>query len=129
MKFRRHCVLAAFFLVAALPGYVAAQATNPAADIKAAYTKYEYRIAMRDGKRLFTSVYVPKDDSQKYPILLMRTPYSLQPYGVDQYPDSLGPSPLFLSEGYIFAYQDVRGRWMSEGEFVNVRPHNPKKGP
>jgi putative CocE/NonD family hydrolase len=95
--------------------------------VKANYTKYEYRIPMRDGKKLFTSVYVPKDDSKRYPILLMRTPYSVQPYGVDKYKDNLGPSPLFGRSGYIFAYQDVRGRWMSEGDFVNMRPHNPSK--
>lgn len=100
-----------------------------AQDVKSRYTKYEYLIPMRDGKRLFTAVYVPKDDSQKYPILLTRTPYSVRPYGADQYRDTLGPSPLFDKAGYIFAYQDVRGRWMSEGEFVNMRPHNPNKGP
>ncbi len=95
--------------------------------VKANYTKYEYRIPMRDGKKLFTSVYVPKDDSKKYPILLMRTPYSVRPYGVDQYKNDLGPSPFFGKSGYIFAYQDVRGRWMSEGDFVNMRPHKPGK--
>lgn len=95
--------------------------------VKSHYTKYEYRIPMRDGKKLFTSVYVPKDDSKRYPILLMRTPYSVQPYGVDRYKSDLGPSPLFGKSGYIFAYQDVRGRWMSEGEFVNMRPYNPDK--
>jgi putative CocE/NonD family hydrolase len=95
--------------------------------VKANYTKYEYQIPMRDGARLFTSVYVPKDDSQTYPILLKRTPYSVKPYGVDQYPENLGPSPLFGKEGYIFVYQDVRGRWMSEGEFVHMRPHRSEK--
>lgn len=95
--------------------------------VKSHYTKYEYRIPMRDGKRLFTSVYVPKDDSQTYPLLMKRTPYSVGPYGADQYPADLGPSPLFGKEGYIFVYQDVRGRWMSEGEFVQMRPHRPKK--
>lgn len=96
-------------------------------EVKAQYTKYEYRIPMRDGKRLFTAVYVPKDQSQTYPILMTRTPYSVKPYGVDQYRNDLGPSPLFGKEGYIFVYQDVRGRWMSEGEFVNMRPHRPGK--
>ena len=61
------------------------------ADIKAKYTKYEYRIPMRDGKRLFTAVYVPKDQSQKYPIMLNRTPYSVQPYGADEYKRSARP--------------------------------------
>jgi putative CocE/NonD family hydrolase len=90
--------------------------------IKANYTKYEYRIPMRDGKRLFTAVYVPKDDAETYPILLMRTPYSVGPYGVDRYPSDLRPGPRFARAKYIFAYQDVRGCWMSEGEFVNMRP-------
>ncbi len=91
------------------------------------YTKFEYKIAMRDGVHLFTSVYVPKDTTRRYPIMLSRTPYSVQPYGVDAYKSDLGPSPLFGKEGYIVAYQDVRGRWMSEGEFVNMRPHREQK--
>jgi uncharacterized protein len=95
--------------------------------IKAKYTKYEYRIPMRDGIHLFTSVYVPKDKSQPYPIMLSRTPYSVAPYGTDDYKSDLGPSPLFGKDGYIVAYQDVRGRYMSEGEFVNMRPHRPQK--
>jgi putative CocE/NonD family hydrolase len=113
-----------------LPGRVQAQAVPPVEppfDVKANYTKYEYRIPMRDGKRLFTAVYVPKDQSKTYPILMMRTPYSCQPYGPDKYPDQLRPSTLFAKAGYIFVYQDVRGRWMSEGEFVNMRPHIPSK--
>lgn len=96
-------------------------------DVKAQYTKHEFRIPMRDGKRLFTAVYVPKDTDQRYPIMMMRTPYSVGPYGVDRYKDNLGPSPLFARAGYIFVYQDVRGRNMSEGEFVNMRPHLAKK--
>jgi putative CocE/NonD family hydrolase len=95
--------------------------------IKSHYTKYEYRIPMRDGCRLFTSVYIPKNDATTYPILLKRTPYGLSPYGVDQYPGSLGPSTLLAEAGYIFVQQDVRGRWMSEGEFVHMRPHRPEK--
>ena len=75
--------------------------------VKAHYTKYEYRIPMRDGVKLFTAVYVPKDTSQRYPILLTRTPYTVSPYGADQYKSDLGPSALFGKEGYIFAYQDV----------------------
>jgi len=95
--------------------------------ILAHYTKYEYRIPMRDGKRLFTSVYVPKDDSKQFPILMQRTPYSVASYGIDKYRDSIGPSPLFVKAGYIIVYQDVRGRWMSEGEFSNMRPHLTSK--
>jgi putative CocE/NonD family hydrolase len=127
--FACRAICALCMLAAVAPGRLAAQ-TLTVAEIKERYTKYEYRIPMRDGKRLFTAVYVPKDQSKSWPIMLMRTPYSVKPYGADQYRETLGPSSLFDKAGYIFAHQDVRGRWMSEGEFVNMRPHNPaKKGP
>ena len=74
-------------------------------------------------RRLFTSVYVPKDTSQPYPILIDRTPYSVGPYGEDQYKKQIGPSDEFEKAGYIIVYQDVRGRYMSEGEFVEMHPH------
>lgn len=105
-----------------VPTWAQSPTASPTVDVKALYTKYEYRIPMRDGVRLFTAVYVPKDTSQKYPFLLRRTPYNCKPYGVDQYPEKLGPSELFAKSGYIFVFQDVRGRWMSEGELVNMRP-------
>jgi putative CocE/NonD family hydrolase len=103
--------------------------------IRAHYTKYEYRIPMRDGVRLFTAVYVPKPsafpgDAGPYPFLMERTPYDIAPYGEDKYPPHLGPSGEFEKSGYIFVYQDVRGRWMSEGQFVEMRPHiDVKKSP
>ncbi len=87
------------------------------------YTKYEFRIPMRDGVKLFTIVYVPKDLSQPYPILMQRTPYSVGPYGIDNYRPLVGPSELAEKEGFIFAYQDVRGRYLSEGTFIDVPPH------
>lgn len=87
------------------------------------YTKYEYRIPMRDGVKLYTIAYVPKDRSRKYPIILTRTPYSIRPYGPDNYIEDPGRFRLrYFQEGYIVAYQDVRGRYMSEGTYVNVRP-------
>lgn len=86
------------------------------------FTKREVYIPMRDGIKLFTAIYSPKDASQKYPILLNRTPYTISPYGADKFRSSLGPNPLFARLGYIFVYQDVRGRWMSEGKFVDTRP-------
>src|SRR5579859_567229 len=79
--------------------------------IKANYTKYDHEIVMRDGVKLFTSVYIPKSVDAPLPIMLIRTPYSVRPYGEDQYPATLGPSDFFAKEGYIFAYQDVRGRY------------------
>ena len=90
--------------------------------IRANYHKHEYQIPARDGVKLFTAVYEPKDSSQSYPIMLCRTPYSVGPYG-EGYKETLGPSELFPREGFIFVYQDVRGRYMAEGEFVNMRPH------
>ncbi len=96
-------------------------------NVREHYTKYEYRIPMRDGVRLFTSVYVPKDTSVAYPFLMDRTPYSVAPYGEDRYPPKLGPSEAFARAGYIFVYQDVRGRYMSEGKFVEMRPHIDNK--
>jgi putative CocE/NonD family hydrolase len=118
-------VIAVLFL--AIP-IADAQQPGPSAPaenyVRVHYTKYEYRIPMRDGKRLFTSVYVPKDATGgPYPFLMGRTPYSVAPYGEDQYPARLGPSDEFEKSGYIFVYQDVRGRWMSEGDFVEMRPH------
>ena len=95
--------------------------------IKNNYTKREVSIPMRDGVKLFTSIYEPKDRSQKYPIMFDRTPYTVAPYGPDKFKLLLGPDELFAREGYIFVYQDVRGRWMSEGEYEDVRPYIPNK--
>jgi len=91
------------------------------------YVKNEYMIPMRDGVKIFTVVYSPKDTSIKYPILLNRTPYSAGPYGDNSYKSELGPSRIFEKEGYIFVYQDVRGKFMSEGTFVEMRPYIENK--
>ena len=93
-----------------------------AAWIRAHYTKFEYRIPMRDGVKLFTAVYRPNSPKGPLPFLMLRTPYSVNHYGADKYPDRLGPYPAFEKEGFIFVLQDVRGRFMSEGKFVNMRP-------
>ncbi|MGA2002988.1 MAG: CocE/NonD family hydrolase [Terriglobales bacterium] len=103
------------------------KAEAPDFDVKEHYTKYEYRIPMRDGVHLFTAIYVPKDNSRTYPFLINRTPYSVGPYGVDLYRTHLGPSTDFDKAGYIFVDQDVRGRSMSEGTFVEMRPHIDNK--
>src|SRR5687767_2005132 len=78
--------------------------------IRANYTKHEYLVPMRDGVRLFTSVYTPKDKSQQYPLMINRTPYTVAPYGIDNYRNRLGPSDKFARERFIFVYQDVRGK-------------------
>jgi putative CocE/NonD family hydrolase len=125
---RRNLAIVAFIALT-LTASLAAQAKPdaPEYDIKEHYTKYEYRIPMRDGVHLFTSIYVPKDASRAYPFLINRTPYSVGPYGVDMYRTRLGPSPDFDRAGYIFVNQDVRGRFMSEGTFVEMRPHIDNK--
>ncbi len=92
------------------------------------YIKQEHFITMRDGVRLFTSVYIPRDSTEKHPILITRTPYSCSPYGEkkfrawwsNHYKD-------YFRENYIMVVQDVRGKFMSEGEFIDVRPFNPNK--
>ncbi len=90
-------------------------------EVKRSYTKYEYMIPMRDGVHLYTAVYVPTSVPGKHPILMERTPYSAGPYGPDAYTYFRG-SPKLREKGYIFAYQDVRGKYMSEGDYVNIRP-------
>ncbi|MGN6211219.1 CocE/NonD family hydrolase [Parafilimonas sp.] len=92
------------------------------------YTKKEIYIPMRDGVKLFTSFYIPNDSAEKHPILLTRTPYSCAPYGENNYKKYwLSYFTQYIHEGYIFVTQDVRGRWMSEGDFANVRPFNANK--
>jgi uncharacterized protein len=104
--------------------------------IREYYTKYEYLIPMRDGAKLHTIAYVPKLEGRKYPFMMMRTPYGTGPYGADNYLASqsprtvarFAPSPRFIREGYIIVHQDVRGKFMSEGSFVDVKPHATVKG-
>ncbi|MGO4816851.1 CocE/NonD family hydrolase [Flavobacterium sp. W22_SRS_FP1] len=91
------------------------------------YTKKEVHIKMRDGATLFTAIYTPKDLSKKYPIIMQRTPYSCAPYGETEFKKSIGPSETMMKEGYIIVYQDVRGRWMSDGLYDNMRAFIPNK--
>ncbi len=91
------------------------------------YTKTEVNIPMRDGINLHTTIYSPKDTSQDYPILMQRTPYSSRPYGKGEFKKRIGPNEHLMKEGYIVVYQDVRGRWMSEGVYDNMRAYIPNK--
>jgi putative CocE/NonD family hydrolase len=124
------CAQPAAFAADAAVDAAAAGPSTSQADLRARYTKYEYRIPMRDGTRLFTAVYVPKDTSKTYPFLVNRTPYSAGVqaegelhYGEDWFPAQIGPSKEFEDAGYIFVKQDVRGRYMSEGKWVEMTPH------
>jgi putative CocE/NonD family hydrolase len=135
----RYCLFSLLLLGRFLPAQTPPVAPPPApgvpgvAFVRENYSKFEYRIPMRDGAKLFTSVYIPKDvitDGKTYPIMLERTPYNVQPYGEDKFRDNLGPSEFFAREKFIFVYQDARGRYMSEGEYSPIRPYKPaKSGP
>src|ERR1041385_849112 len=110
---------AALLMLAALLLPANAQPRPPFREI---YTKIEYAIPMRDGTHLYASVYVPKNKAGKHPILLERTPYGAGPYGPEAYRNGARGSRQLIDNGYIFAYEDVRGMGRSEGVFVNDRP-------
>jgi hypothetical protein len=101
--------------------------SQDSAYMRAHYDKVEHFIPMRDGKKLFTLFYVPKDKSKPYPILLNRTCYNASNYGA--YKTRSHPSQYLVRDGYIFAFQDVRGRYMSDGTFDNMRPNIPGNDP
>jgi putative CocE/NonD family hydrolase len=95
--------------------------------LRARYTKRDVEIPMRDGVTLFTTIYAPIDATRPVPILMTRTPYGIGPYGADAFRNRLGPNPSYADAGYIFVYQDVRGRFRSGGEFVEMRPHRANR--
>ncbi|MEM1448768.1 MAG: CocE/NonD family hydrolase [Planctomycetota bacterium] len=104
---------------------VAALALAPQSHAEELYEKSEHHVRMRDGVELYTAVYVPREREGPLPVLLRRTPYSCRPYGPDAYPERIGPSDAAMEHGFIVVLQDVRGRWMSDGTWDNMRPHVP----
>jgi uncharacterized protein len=115
--------LLAVISLAIISSWLAGAETQAVLDVKSLYEKREVMIPMRDGVKLLTAVYSPRDTSQRYPILLTRTAYGIPPYGSDTYRTVIGPSEHFTREGYIVVYQDVRGRFKSEGEFIHHVPY------
>lgn len=95
--------------------------------VRANYIKVERMIPMRDGVKLFTAIYMPRDQSLPYPILMERTPYSSEPFGESSYPEHLSSNRELEQGKYIFVFQDVRGRYMSEGKFEEMTPHKALK--
>jgi len=122
MKAYKNLSRGLFLLALCVPLLTLGQTQEKAFSIKENYLKKEVFITMRDGIKLFTAIYVPLDSSESYPILMQRTPYSISPYGADKFRNSLGPNAAMAKEKYIFVYQDVRGRYKSEGKFEEVTP-------
>ena len=118
--------MGAGLLAFALTALGAVDETNLPAFIRSNYIKRDYMAPMRDGVQLFTSVYSPRDTNRMHPIVMKRTPYSVAPYGTNEFPASIGPSEEFARAGYIAAYQDVRGRYRSMGTFLDMAPHKAK---
>ena len=118
-----------FFITLSSCSDTSSTATETEGDtyVKDHYNKQEVDIVMRDGIKLHTTIYSPKDQSTTYPILMMRTPYSSKPYGQGKFKSKIGPNIHLMKEGNIIVYQDVRGRWMSEGTYDNMRAYIPNK--
>jgi hypothetical protein len=128
----RSPALLAAAVVALAPGATAQSRSevSNADTVRAYYQKREFQIPMRDGVRLFTAVYLPRDASRTWPILMTRTPYSVAPYGPEAYRAMLAGTRSIQDEGFIFVFQDVRGRHLSEGAFTHMTPHRAaKRGP
>src|SRR5204863_2311939 len=118
-----------FLFYFSIPGLAQSIGSQDSAWIRDNYTKKEVYITMRDGVRLFTAIYSPRDISEKHPILMTRTPYSCAPYGEQNFTANLWNRHwrYYARENYTIVIQDVRGRWMSEGEFVDIRPFDANK--
>lgn len=122
MPLSRRLLLPLFFLFAPLTLHAQGESY-----FREHYTRTSIKIPMRDGVLLYTSIYAPNDTTKAYPLLMKRTPYGIGPYDDKAMPATLGPNSLYAKEKFIFVNQDVRGRYMSEGEFENMRPHRPKR--
>ncbi len=118
---------AVFLFLLPFLGFAQPGPANDANAVKSIYKKIETYIVMRDGVKLYTAIYAPRDTSQVYPVLMQRTPYSCRPYGPDNYRPKLGPNTNLMNEKYIFVYQDARGRYKSEGDFREMTPAIPVK--
>ncbi|QQT30269.1 X-Pro dipeptidyl-peptidase [Sphingobacterium siyangense] len=124
---RLHLMLALTGLILSL-GLRAQNTAQDSVYVYAHYTKQEIYIPMRDGKKLYTAIYTPRDTAKSYPIMMMRTPYSIAPYGEQNFRIPIGPSMEFVKEKFIFVYQDVRGKYKSEGDFIANRPYTDTPG-
>src|SRR6266850_2280839 len=102
-----------------------AAATPPEPDLNKTFKRMEVQIPMRDGVKLYTDIYIPKKSRGKLPFLITRTPYGSTD---DKGRNGLLPHSYkdFVDDGYIFVFQDIRGRYKSEGQFVMFRPPRDK---
>ncbi|MEP7065003.1 MAG: CocE/NonD family hydrolase [Gemmatimonadota bacterium] len=126
MMLHRARVLASVACVFASAGATLPLAAQDSASPAPSFKKIEVQVAMRDGAHLHTAIYTPKNAEGKLPILISRTPY-----GIDGM-DAAFASPALkylIRDGYIFVFQDIRGRFTSEGQFVMLRPMRDKTKP
>jgi hypothetical protein len=120
---KRRIVVPVVLSILAFVALAAPLTAQDTAFVRSQYTKREVLIPMRDGVLLFTAIYIPRDTTQRHPFVMTRTPYSVGPYGADRFPTFAGAQArAYVRERYILVFQDVRGRYMSEGQFVDVRP-------
>ena len=121
-RMTRRASYAALMIVSAA-GITVAQTPATPADPAAAFEKTEVLVPMRDGVKLHTVIFAPKNATGNLPLLLTRTPYGIAGAG-----GAFGTSYAELAEeGFIFAFQDIRGRFGSEGQFVMLRPPRDKR--
>src|SRR5579863_8894256 len=133
VAFRRFAPgLALIALLANFPHSASAQRgrgadTAAIAAVRAKYRKLEVRIPMRDGVKLFTSLYIPRDTTRNYPFLMNRTPYGIGAPNPEEYRPTLGLGQQYMDAGMIFVQQDARGRFYSEGDYTEMTPHKDVK--
>ncbi len=123
----KHIILLIFIILGAISCKEKSIVLEEDVFVKENYAKQEVAIKMRDGVKLHTTIYTPKDTSKVYPILMQRTPYSSKPYGEGKFKKNIGPNIHLMKEGNIIVYQDVRGRWLSEGSYENMRAYISNK--
>ena len=116
---RKKIIIRLYLTLSLMIMMVAASAQSDE-NVRSKYDKKEVYITMRDGVRLFTSIYTPKDNSETHPFLLTRTPYNIEPAGPENF--SISMTSEYIKDNYIRVLQDVRGKYMSEGTFEDVRP-------
>ena len=98
---------------------------TPQADTRIPYKRSEAMVPMRDGVKLYTVILTPEKQTEPAAVLIDRTPYGVK--GIT--PNAASGRPELAKEGYVFVFQDIRGRFNSEGQFLMNRPPRDKRDP